>query len=609
MTRSAASAAAKAKAAKATANALSNQIKKNRDKLDSLGTKKVNFEDTNPKHTEPPITTTNTTAKSNKTSDPPSQERDAELDNLRNHDTYVTLKVDLTTADSFASILSDKYKSFFTTVQLVDNTCILLTANPEFRRPPLIHPADIPNTITGMIPYFHTTSRPAKDKSYSIWVVARLSHDAPWEDIIETSRYELSDDNMLLMHKRIQTFKSQVPGYLQFVDNNADPQDIYSQICDDIGYIFTWTCHNREPFEGNYVAMAENRKKKKNYHANCVHFECADGQEENFKAAIRAWKNDGRAAKRFGPHVKFVECLTKASSPRQTDRTIRMNIYGQRFQASIDMCEIHGLLNPNGIVPVNGKSYTIRELILLQKTPAGNDAILSVTRKWKSNAWQASFIKQERLFASDFTSCPAAYLGHPLDEDARALLYKNFTPDAVGEAVEAEYDEESKRMITSSEKDAMAEEKAIASIDWMIDISAVTGTDTDDSPVKFQDGKDFKFSDDISINTTRTHANTPTTNASTSNSAAYTTPPRGSPSILKSSSSVTSSVTHGSRLIDLEQSMGDMNHDVKNMDHDVQEIKGNIKLMLALVQKSTQANNLTDTNTAPPSSHSGGDGA
>ena len=91
--------------------------------------------------------------------------------------------------------------------------------------------------------------------------------------------------------------------------------------------------------------------------------------------------------------------------------------------------------------------------------------ILSVTRKWKSNAWQASFIKQERQFASDFTSCPAAYLGHPLDEDARALLYKNFTPDAVGEAVDAEYDKESKRMITPSEKEAMAEDAAIINID------------------------------------------------------------------------------------------------------------------------------------------------
>jgi len=589
-------AATKAKAAKATANAVSNKLKNkgDKDKPDTTSKKIVNFEESD---TDKP---------SNETSDPPPQERDAELDNVRYNDTFITMKVDFTTADSFATTLSDKYKSFLTTLQIIDDSLIILTANPTIRRAPILLPADIPTNVTGMIPYFYTTSRPAKDKAFSIWVVARISHNVDWEDIVETSRYGLTEDGMMMMYKRIQTFKTQMPGYFQFIDNNADPQDLCSQVCDDIGNKFTVTIHNREPFENNYAAMAANKKKKKNFHANCAHFECADGQEEDLKDTIRGWIKSGQASKRFGPHVKFVECLTKSSSPRQVDRTIRMNIYGQRFQASIDMTELHGLQNPNGIVVINGKSYTVRELILQHKTSEGKDMILSVTRKWKSNAWQASFIKQERQSASDFTSCPAAYLGHSLDEAARVLLYKNFTPDSVGEAVDAEYDEESKRMITPSEKDAMAEEKAIASIDWMIDISAMTGTDTNDSPVKFQDGTDFKFSDDVSINTTRTHANTPTThtsttNASTTNSAAYTTPPRGSPSILKSSSSVTSSVTHGSRLVDLEQGMHDMNHDVK-------DIKGDMKLMLAFVQESAKANNLTDKNNGLPSPPSGGDG-
>ena len=88
------------------------------------------------------------------------------------------------------------------------------------------------------------------------------------------------------------------------------------------------------------------------------------------------------------------------------------------------MTELHGILNPNGIVIINETPYTVMKLILQQKTPEGSDVILSVTRKWKSNAWQAFFIKQERQFASDFTSYPAAYLGHPLDEGARVLLYK-----------------------------------------------------------------------------------------------------------------------------------------------------------------------------------------
>ena len=135
----------------------------------------------------------------------------------------------------------------------------------------------------------------------------------------------------------------------------------------------------------------------------------------------------------------------------------------------------------------------------------------------------------------------------------------------------------------------------------------MTDPDADDSPLKFRDGKDFKFSDEISINTTRTHANTPNTHASTThestpNASVYNTPPRGSPSILKSSSSVTSSVTHGSRLVDLEQGMQDMNHDVKDM-------KENLKLMLAFVKESTKVNNPTDKDNVPPSPPPGGDGA
>jgi len=586
--------AAKAKAAKAKANAVSNKLKNKGDKLDPLNKKKVNFEESNQDSTKP----------SDKPSDSNTQERDAEIDNVRYNDTFITLKIDFTTADAFTTTLADKYKSFLTTVQIVDDSLIVLTANPYTRRTPIFLPADIPTTVTGMIPYFYTTSRPAKDKAFSIWATARISHNADWEDIIDTSRYGLTEEGIMLMYKRVQTFKSQVPGYFQFVDNNADPADICSQVCDDIGQEFTVTCVNREPFENNYAAMAANKKKKKNFHANCAHFECADGEEESLKDRLRGWIKDGTAIRRFGPHIKFVECLTKSSSPRQVDRTVRMNVYGQRFQASIEMTELHGLRNPNGIVIVKGVTYTVRELILQQKTPEGKDVILSVTRKWKSNAWQASFIKLERQFASDFTSCPAAYLGHLLDENERASLYKNFTPEAVGEAIEAEYDEKSQRMITPLEKEAMAEENAIANIDWMIDISAVTGTDdTDDcSPIKFQDGKDFKFSDDISINTTRTHANTPTTNTSTTNSAAYTTPPRGSPSILKSSSSVTSSVTHGSRLVDLEQGMSDMNNDVK-------DIKGDLKIMLAFVKESTKANNPIDMNTESPSLPPRGDGA
>ena len=114
-----------------------------------------------------------------------------------------------------------------------------------------------------------------------------------------------------------------------------------------------------------------------------------------------------------------------------------MNSHGRRFQASIELAELHGLLNPNGIVTIDGRDHTVREMILQQKTAEGKIMILSVTRKWKSNAWQASYIKQERASASDFTSCPAAYLGYPLDDNECVSLYKHFTPESVDEAIAA----------------------------------------------------------------------------------------------------------------------------------------------------------------------------
>ena len=307
----------------------------------------MNFEATKP---DPP---------SEDTSTPPPHERDAELDNVRYNDTFITLKMDFATADDFATNLYEKYKVFLNTLQIVDESLIILSANPSIRRDPIFQPEEIPTTVTGMIPYFHTTSRPAKDKAFFIWSTARISHDADWEDIIETSRYGLTDDGIVMMYKRIQTFKTKMPGYLQFVDNNADPQDLCAQVCDDIGDQFTVTIHNREPFENNYAAMQANKKKKKDFFANAPHFECADGEEEDLKDNLRSWIKSGQASRRFGLHIKFIEALTKTSSPRQVDRTIRMNSHGRRFQASIEMAELHGLLNPNGIVTIDGRDHTV----------------------------------------------------------------------------------------------------------------------------------------------------------------------------------------------------------------------------------------------------------
>lgn len=191
-----------------------------------------------------------------------------------------------------------------------------------------------------------------------------------------------------------------------------------------------------------------------------------------------------------------------------------MNSHGRRFQASVEITELQGLLNPNGTVTKDDSNLKIRNIILQQTTKDGNPMFLSVTRKWKSPAWQVTYIKRQRQSTSEFTTCPAAYLGYQLDANACAKLYKNFTPEAVEEAITVKYEEDAERMMTPAEKESMEEEKTVANIEWVISLSAMSGPATEEGEVKCQDGKDFKFSNDVSINTTRTHANTHTPNTS-----------------------------------------------------------------------------------------------
>lgn len=153
------------------------------------------------------------------------------------------------TADNFHVNPGNIYKAFVTTLQLDDEDLIVLSANSGNRRYPIRKPTEIPNNITGMIPYFHTNSRPAKDKRFSVWTTARISHNLQWEVIVENARYCFTDEGIVMMNKRIQTFKTQIPGYLQFVDNNADPLDLTYEIQADIDNSLTWTIYIREPFE------------------------------------------------------------------------------------------------------------------------------------------------------------------------------------------------------------------------------------------------------------------------------------------------------------------------------------------------------------------------
>ena len=56
-----------------------------------------------------------------------------------------------------------------------------------------------------------------------------------------------------------------------------------------------------------------------------------------------------------------------------------------------------------------------------------------------------------------FVACPAAWIVHESKASSRNSLFKYFTPEVVEEALQAEYDETTQRVITPSEKEANEE--------------------------------------------------------------------------------------------------------------------------------------------------------
>ena len=152
-------------------------------------------------------------------------------------------------------------------------------------------------------------------------------------------------------------------------------------------------------------------------------------------------------------------------------------------------------------------------------------------------------------------------------------LFKHFSPEAVTEANASTWDKTTKRVITPSEKEALAEEDVISNIPWMIDLTALNTSIDEAQSVTFQDGAAFDFNDTLSLNTTRVNGTAPLTHA--------TSPPRAPVSILKSSPdnmSVTSEVTTQTRIEDLETS-------VEKLTNDTSEI-------LSLIRAQAIANNV-----------------
>ena len=483
----------------------------------------------------------------------PSEDSDEDGDDIsmgsyRLHDYFITLKVQMDASPDYLSNLRNKYIFLVKILQEVDETLILKGVNINKGTISLKDPELLPKKNIGINKYFHTTSKaPKPDKNGGkgmIWATAYIGTEETFDDLSSAAQYDLEAEGIMMMKKRLQCFKSVTPAYFQFLDNRADPEDIRRQIEDDIGESWSWILFNRKPWEG-YNAKKETSKRNE-FLAKCLHVECTEHDSEELISTIRKWIKSGNASRRFGTHIKLVEELKPNTPIQQIDRTVRINGHGRRFQASVDMIELTGLLNPNGRIHTDNDIDTVREQIISRTTPEGEPIFLAVTKKWGSSLWHATYIKQHKELAQDFAFCPVAWLSHE-SETEDTLLYKHFSPDAVQEAKDSRWDEETQRVITRSEENANAEEEVIANISWLVDLDKLDNDS--DGAISFQSGVHFNFAEEVSVKTTRLNTEEePNSPIGISNSR----PPQ---SILRSPSdslTVNSDITTESRLKSLE---------------------------------------------------------
>ena len=471
----------------------------------------------------------------------------------RLHTFYVSVVIKTQASDNFLEELRDKYKFLTSTLMEADENLLILGANPVSSCDPLRDPEDIPFKMVAMNKYFFTTSKPPKaDKNGgkgSIWAVARISTDEDFDHISSIMSFDLEGEEIQFMKKRLQCFKTTTPAYFQFVDNRADPIDVHQQIVSDIGDHWDWTIFNKKPWEGFSIKKRDTTKRQ-DFLAKCLHVECEFKDQESLCNAIRAWIKIGSASFRFGSHIKLVQEIKQDTPTQQVDRTIRMNGHGRRFQASVDMVELQGLMNPNGIVCDEDGDITIRNLIISRLTKDEQPIFLSVTKKWGSCMWQATYVTQHKHMAQDFATCPAAWLAFEVSDNGVESVYKHFCPDAVNEAIHSTWDEVEHRMITPSEEEAIQEEREISNIPWL-----VAGLNEDENSetaegVQFQSGINFNFDEEVSIKTTRGSGKSDVTSP-----LSYEESKRSTSILRNDSNTVTSDITTDSRLKSLESGL------------------------------------------------------
>ena len=482
------------------------------------------------------------------------------LDELRLYDYYINMKMTIDATTEMLTILRSKYIYVLTTLQEADGLVQLLPVDPNRHAEIIETPSNIPHKMTKMSRYFSTTSKAPTVGESDMWVTFRISADSNLEDILQDTEYDFREERILLMKKRVQCFKTSTPGYFLFINNRIDPVDLHLQIQNDIGTSGNWTIYLKNPWEGfkNQPTKKKNKPKfsKEGFLTKVPHIECDASDEVSIVKNIRHWIKSGTASSRFGQHIKYIEALNVTSHPQQIDRTIRMNAYGKRFQNSIDMVELSGLNNPNGKIKGFG---SIREKILQHITTDDNPIILSVTKKWGSPLWQGTYVKQSRTEAIDFASCPAAWLTDGQDKNYKEVVFKSFDPDAVEEALESTWDEETKRIITPTEKMANEDIEAVANIPWLLDLQNMEDPESE-STVTFKSGVNFNFDEEMSVKTTRVTQDTEMSSSPPSTS-------KQCKSILKSpgdASSINSEITTDTRIKSLESSLGEIFNYIRN---------------------------------------------
>ena len=172
---------------------------------------------------------------------------------------YMNVKFTVSASNSILKDIRSKYKSLLSTLIEADDKLVFLSADPTKPQPILLDPGKIPEKMTKLGKYFQSTSRPPKDGDGDIWATFRIQADEDLGDILQATEYDLRDENIVLMRKRLQCFKTATPGYLQFIDNKVDPLDLYNQISEDIGREFTWTVVIKKPWEGFQKRLKQNR--------------------------------------------------------------------------------------------------------------------------------------------------------------------------------------------------------------------------------------------------------------------------------------------------------------------------------------------------------------